>query len=281
MAKNNRRPKNSPIIADKFTVLHAETIWQAFERSHAFLAGWEHEVPYYWFRGSKSNELSLKPGAYWRKDYDEFTALVTFSQEAASYQAVRGIDDWDTYYFAQHHSVPTRLLDWTESFAAALFFAFDGWNGKTNPCIWIMNPLELNKLVAPWPGLYAPESNRELNAWLPRSISKNTNTVKQGEDGTIFNNDWPLAIYPKKSNSRIAAQQGMFTLHGRKNIDLVEAISQLGGDLTKVIARMDLDAFDQTAVLNDLQILGIRRSAIYPDVDNLVREIGDYYGWNT
>jgi len=72
-----------------------------------------------WFRGVKDSDLPLMPGAYWRADYNELAALLEFSQEGRAFADIGEVDDWKTYYFAQHSGIPTRLLDWTENFITA------------------------------------------------------------------------------------------------------------------------------------------------------------------
>ena len=260
----------------------ADSISSAFQTAKDLVRSWgapSAAPPYSWYRGSKSNSLSLQPGACWRSGYKELDVLVPFSQEGVLYAPVGGLDDWDTYYLAQHHRIPTRLLDWSESFAAAIFFAFDGWDASTIPCVWILRPDLINKVSIGWEGILAPENNKEVDAWLPRSISKASHTVLQDSDGFTYDNDRPLAIYPKRSNMRIGAQQGMFTVHGRDKEPLDTIASKLGGNINEIIARIDLINFDRATISSDLRSLGIRRSSIYPDIDNFVLDLKEFYNW--
>ena len=52
-------------------------------------------------------------------------------------------EGWQVLSILQHHGIPTRLLDWTESFAVALFFAVAG--EPRGPHVWVVNPFLLNK----------------------------------------------------------------------------------------------------------------------------------------
>jgi hypothetical protein len=232
---------------------------------------------YCWFRGINDNKLSLAPGAIWREDYDEYEAMLTFVQDGATFGKVTSVSDWDTYYLAQHHGMPTRLLDWTESFSAAMFFALDGVKKGKVPCVWIMRPDDLNQKYLNWPGIIAPESEPRLNIWLPDKVRKH---AVVDIEGFSYNNDHPLAMYAKKSNSRIVAQQGAFTLHGRDKRPLCQMIQDDIDRPEQVLARIDFKGINIKQARAHLATLGVRRSAIYPDIDNLVKQIGEYY-WPT
>jgi len=74
-------------------------------------------------------------------------------------------DSWDVLFAMQHHGLPTRLLDWTTTFSAALYFSLRPYllSGHQNleslpmkPCVWILDPFELNRLEQRDPALANP-----------------------------------------------------------------------------------------------------------------------------
>ncbi|MCR9245205.1 MAG: FRG domain-containing protein [bacterium] len=261
-------------------VLPADRISTAFQIAVDFLEQWAtSDTRACWFRGINDGSLSLQPGACWRTGYSEWGPLVDLSQDGVSFKDVGTVDEWSTYYLAQHHRIPTRLLDWTESFAAALFFAFDGWDGKTTPGIWLLQPMELNEVFLRWHGILTPEHVRQLDAWLPRPIRLPHHVTQADEEGYVYDNRWPLAIYPRRANRRLIAQQGYFTVHGRDPRPLDELVDQCGADPASLLAKIELVGFDPQQALHELDLLGIRRSAVYPDIDNFVQQLQALYGW--
>jgi len=45
----------------------------------------------------------------------------------------------------RQHGVPTRLLDWSESLAAAIFFALGSADLARDLDLWLLDPYALNK----------------------------------------------------------------------------------------------------------------------------------------
>lgn len=233
----------------------------------------------FWFRGANSSEFDLIPGAYRHSDYDEFRPLLDFVQEGRAFAEMGELNDWKTYYLAQHHGIPTRLLDWTESFSAALFFALDKWDGTTTPCVWAIRPECVNQLSIGWSGIVTPEQNKELELWLPRTVRKGPEN-KTSEDGQwIYNSALPLAIYPRKSNNRIVAQQGTFTVHGTSTAALNHWMLSKASKHSEMICRIVLKGLEKDEVLRQLTTLGVKRHTMYPDLHNYVSYLRECYHW--
>ena len=102
------------------------------------------------YRGQKDARWGLKPGigrpleVYEARGYslsdllrDEDRMVQLFRRQAAAFLGRMSKDGWEAWVLAQHHGIPTRLLDWTFSPLAALYFAVErGFDGDN--AVWML-----------------------------------------------------------------------------------------------------------------------------------------------
>ncbi len=169
---------------------------------------------------------------------------------------------WETVFAMRHEGIPTRLLDWTENIGTALFFAFD--SGKLdNPHIWILNPFKLNDRYSELGGLVSPEEDLE---------EYHSTYGNRCNDSTIKIKEYPIAIYPRRSNDRIFAQRGLFTIHGTNEEKMETTCNDC---LEKVEIPMEL----VEKLRRVLRQFGINKYSVYPDFKGLSEHLKGIYGY--
>lgn len=244
-------------------------------------ANWESSgYPMCWFRGS-STTYNLMPGQYrpsYQKLFGEYSTFIEFQQKAKGFLS-RDVNSWELFFLMQHYRIPTRLLDWTENAFVALYFALIDQTKNGDPCVWMFNPLLFNERNAPQPGphivvnpiLCDPKLEYWVNAYHPLNFdpNKKTFTDSNGNTADIGN---PVAMYPPTVDQRIVAQCSMFTLHGLRRDPIDMCCDGHSEGKSNFIRKFVFKGIRQEA-LRELQCFGIRRHAIFPDLEGLGLEL--------
>jgi hypothetical protein len=226
-----------------------------------------------WFRGCRDARRQLIPTLMrdtaklsdehhdWaeRDLFFEFQALAKELRE-------RGLNDWEYLFYARHFGLPTRVLDWTDTFGVALYFAFEGpkkTGSAPEPAVFVINPYAMNE-----------ESIAEREITLPKYLGWNHDDNEFWEFGEMLaeGGDWPwdgpAAIYPIQLNERVRAQRGWFTIHGNSRLPIEE---QMPRQVVKII----IEKSCHKDALHFLELSGFNQFSIYPDLDNLAAWIRD------
>jgi hypothetical protein len=214
-----------------------------------------------WFRGVTSEDHRLVPSLLRiagavdkeRQLFERFEQL----WRGLHLGAPAPSSDWDVLYEMQHYSVPTRLLDWTETLGIAVFFA-TLQRTNSDSFVYVLNPLKLNKLIG---------KNDLIGEWDRESFGYR----KVFWEGQPFKPTTPIAINPLHSNPRLAAQRGRFTVHGVDQRPLEETCEGC-------VKRVKLRAEAKPAAKAFLRMAGIDEVEVFPDMAGAARFLTNMVG---
>lgn len=145
---------------------------------------------------------------------------------------------------AQHHGVPTRLIDWSESPFIAAFFAALAYGATESVC------LDEKDLIS--------------------VFFLNTDPIRNGHAGIS------LVSAPRRNNTFLHVQKGLFTYIPNANAfflhegrwPTLEDITESCGELKGALGRFQLPASQAKELLKLLYLLGITKSSLMPSLDN-------------
>lgn len=158
----------------------------------------------------------------------------------------------ETLALMQHHGMPTRLLDWTESIHAALFFATmhtSFQNLMLNPCLWILNPYRLNYQSTGQNVIYDRDDKLDLEYY-------------EATKSQHWPFDLPVAMAAPWRNPRVSAQRGYFTLHGNDHRPIEECTSNC-------VKRIDIPRHLVREIAYRLAESSTNHFTLFPDLDGL------------
>jgi FRG domain-containing protein len=203
----------------------------------------------YLFRGHSKSEWELTPsigrgkkrtGLFFSWERFEQGLLSVLKRQAQPHLKNIPAGDLQWITVAQHHGLPTRLLDWSTSPLVALYFCVEN-NPKFDGSVWCFTPF-ISYL-----------SDHEL-----------INSLKINSIGRIE----PFHLSP-----RVSAQQSCFTIHPLpKSNESFKSIRQVileKPDSSMKLQEIKISARFKKKIRHELNEVGINRYSLFPDLDGL------------
>jgi hypothetical protein len=199
----------------------------------------------------------LKYFDYAKLEVFEEKMLRAFEREAISFIEKMPDNDWDLLALAQHHTLPTRLLDWTSNPLAGLWFA-------------VCEP---------------PENKECAVVWVLVLDQDDDNIVRSGSNSTSpFGGKNTKVFIPRHISSRIRSQKGVFTVHAfpDKNIANYNELIPLNKqeDYQNSLVKILIPSKYFPNIRFDLDRCGINAATLFPDLDGLAKQIQWTYAYS-
>lgn len=180
-------------------------------------------------------------------------------------------NDWELLITAQHHGVPTRLLDWSYSPLVAAFFATrpDRGGVDRDRAVWRLD----------WQKVHRHFGFPQL-AFLLKDLEHIAGDSREYTPWDLFGSrngkGFACMIEPPSLDARIAVQAATFTLSSSTSqpFDAFLAAHGIEDALTKfIIPRADL-----ARMRDQLDLVGIDERRLFPDLDGVAAALQRYYG---
>lgn len=262
-------------VGIKWNEVVAET-WQEFIDALDPMLDSYRVPPTYLFRGQADASWPLEPsllrrmrGVTDRAFAHEIEQLLEkeFIAQASLFPEVRGV--WSVLFasprterwaYMQHHSCPTRLLDWTASAFVAAYFAVEQSPG-TDGAVFVVAPEALNQCI---------ETGDTIEAHIPHEALTDLSVP----DRVTF-------TWPELSSSRIVAQQGHFSvctnILATHDNAILRSCSAVAVNQPESIIYLKIVIASQVkvAILQQLRAMNVAPHALFPTVDGLGRSLAD------
>lgn len=198
--------------------------------------------------------------------------LRNYIRYSRPYLGSEPVNDWEHLISAQHHGVPTRLLDWTYSPLVAAFFATRPPHDdeeERDRAVWRLDWQSVHRAFG------IPQLSlliKDLDALLEKGRH-----FSPWELFTRSRDDRPFAalVEPPSLDARIVSQAAVFTLCTDK-WESFDAFLEKHG-LAASLTRFVISKKHVPRIRDQLDLVGVDERRLFPDLDGVAAAIRRYY----
>lgn len=185
---------------------------------------------------------------------------------------VDGDSVWHWLALAQHHGLPTRLLDWTFSPFVAMHFATSNpQKTRTDGVIWALSYGRIHEHL---PELLAQELEDEgSSVFTVDMLAKHARTLTALE--ALSKTPFLILLEPPAMDERIINQYSLFSCPSTAELNLSDFLDHHSGLYHKIIIPADL----KWEVRDKLDQANITERVLFPGLDGLSRWLARTYSY--
>jgi hypothetical protein len=257
------------------------TTWQEMEEQLFYDSKWDELDRFrtkYLFRGLSSSEYKLETTIQRMQadppiDRKELLLLRQF-QKYAHRDVIERDTIWHWLSIANHHGLPTRLLDWTNSPFVALHFATaNAERFGSDGVVWAVNFAKIHKLL-PEELTAALDETPGANVFTVAELAKAVNKL---EDLEKMNRgkEFMVIFEPPSIDDRIVNQYALLTAMSNVNTIPGDWLENLGPEYCRKIV---IDKKLKPEIRDRLDMMNMTERVFFPGLDGLTLWLRRYYG---
>lgn len=184
--------------------------------------------------------------------------------------ALPGRSNWNWLALAQHHGLPSRLLDWTYSPYVALHFALNDIHAyDRDGAIWVLNYVKMNQfLPEKLKAVIDKESSNTFTAEMLDSVCRTLEDLD-----SLHHEDFLLFLEPPSLDDRIVNQFALFSLLSNSQTLLDDWLE----DHDKYYHRIIIPAELKWEIRDKLDQANITERVLFPGLDGLSMWLKRHY----